>query len=101
MMASSFSTSEILAVKFIHEVQGIGNASDLVGQAALSIKRIYNPTNIFTPGSAEAIALAKATVKFMNYWMTVTITKIQKWCLSLLLVCRQLNLYAWVILFQR
>jgi hypothetical protein len=40
--ASSFSTSEILAVKFIHKVQGSGN--------------------IFTSGSAEAIALAKATV---------------------------------------
>jgi hypothetical protein len=60
--ASSFSTSEILAVKFIHKVQGSGNTSDLVGQAALLIKRIYNPTNIFTSGSAEAIALAKATV---------------------------------------
>jgi predicted extracellular nuclease len=27
------------------------------GQAALSSKRLYNPTNIFTPGSVEAIAL--------------------------------------------
>jgi predicted extracellular nuclease len=30
------------------------------GQAVLSSKRLYNPTNIFTPGSAEAIALAQS-----------------------------------------
>jgi predicted extracellular nuclease len=47
---SSFSTSEILSVMFIHEVQGSGNASDLVGQTVLVqaiVTAVLPDSNVF------------------------------------------------------